>query len=254
MALLFRIVLGIHIVAGAVALLVFWLPLVTKKGGRTHRRAGWVYVSAAATLAVTGIASCARLMGDGNPGRWRAGVFLAYVSVFAAASVQLGVRALRTKGRVGPSRRAIDLAPPLLLIAAGLALAAFGVHHAKVLYVLFAALGVAQGAAHLRFWLRPPSHGRGWFLAHMSGMGTSCITTVTAFVVVNAPRLGMRTFDVRLWVVPIVVLGIGLTSWQRRYARRFAGEGRDGVHDGFLRVCRGRPMVSQRGARGEPRD
>jgi len=52
MALLFQSVLAVHIAAGAVALSVFWVPLVTKKGGRTHRRAGWVYVVAAATLAI----------------------------------------------------------------------------------------------------------------------------------------------------------------------------------------------------------
>jgi cytochrome c-type biogenesis protein CcmH/NrfF len=54
----------------------------------------------------------------------------------------------------------------------------------------------------------------------MGGMGTSCITTLTAFVVVNARRLGMHTFDVGLWATPIVVLGIGLTLWRRAYVRR----------------------------------
>jgi hypothetical protein len=42
-------------------------------------------------------------------------------------------------------------------------------------------------------------------------MGTSCITTVTAFVVVNARRFGMRTFDLALWAGPIAVLAVGLT-------------------------------------------
>jgi uncharacterized membrane protein len=123
MALLFQSVLAVHIAAGAVALLVFWVPLVTKKGGRTHRRAGWVYVAAAATLATTGFLLCIPLVSGGSPLRWRAGIFLAYVSVLAGASAQLGVRALRTKGRAGASRGAIDLVPPLLLVAGGVALA-----------------------------------------------------------------------------------------------------------------------------------
>jgi uncharacterized membrane protein len=225
MALLFQSVLAIHIAAGAVALLVFWVPLVTKKGGRTHRRVGWVYVAAAATLAVTGLLLCIPLVSGGSVNRWRSGIFLGYVSVLAGASAQLGVRALLTKGRTGASRSAIDLAPSLLLVAGGVALAAFGIGHSTVLYVLFAGLGVVLGVAHLRFWLTPPVHGREWFLAHMSGMGTSCITTVTAFVVVNAQRLGMRTFDLRLWAVPIAVLAVGLTIWRRYYAKRFARGG-----------------------------
>jgi hypothetical protein len=228
MALVFQRVLAIHIAAGAVALLVFWVPLVTKKGGRTHRRVGWVYVAAAATLAVTALLLCIPLVSDGSPRRWRAGLFLAYVGGLAGASAQLGVRALLTKGRTGASRSAIDLVPPLLLVAGGVALAAFGVGHSALLFVLFAGLGVVLGVAHLRFWLTPPVHGREWFLAHMSGMGTSCITTITAFVVVNAQHLGMRTFDVRLWAAPIIVLAVGLTIWRRYYARRFARAGAPG--------------------------
>ena len=225
MALLFQSVLAVHIAAGAVALLVFWIPLVTKKGGRTHRRVGWVYVAAAATVAVTGFLSCVPLVSSGGPLRWRAGVFLAYVSILAGASAQFGVRALRTKGRAGASRGAIDLVPPLLLVAGGVALAAFGIQRSMVLYVLFAALGMVLGLSQLRFWLTPPAHERAWFFAHMSGMGTSCITTVTAFVVVNARTFGMRTFDLALWAGPIAVLAVGLTIWRRYYARRFAGDG-----------------------------
>jgi uncharacterized membrane protein len=202
--------------------LVFSVPLVTKKGGRTHRRVGWVYVAAAATVAVTGFLSCIPLV-SGGPLRWRAGIFLAYVSVLAGTSALFGVRALRTKGRTGASRAAIDLVPPLLLVAGGVALATFGIHRSVVLYVFFAALGVVLGVAQLRFWLTPPAHARAWFLAHMTGMGTSCITTVTAFVVVNARRFGMRTFDLRLWAAPIAILAIGLTLWRRYYARRLTG-------------------------------
>jgi len=220
---LFQIVLAVHIAAGAVSLLVFSVPLVTKKGGRTHRRVGWIYVAAAATVAVTGFLSCIPLVSDGSPWRWRAGIFLAYVSLLAGASALFGVRALRTKGRAGASRAAIDLIPPLVLVAGGIALATFGIHRSIVLYVLFAALGVVLGMAYLRFWLTPPPHERAWFLAHMTGMGTSCITTVTAFIVVNARRFGMRTFDLPLWAGPIAILAIGLTLWRRYYARRLTG-------------------------------
>ncbi len=225
MARLFQSVLAVHVAAGAVALLVFWVPLVTKKGGRTHRRVGWVYVAAAATLAVTGFLLCIQLLSGGSPLRWRAGIFLAYVSVVAGTSAQFGVRALRTKGRAGTSRGAVDLVPPLLLVAGGVALAAFGIYRSMALYVLFAVLGVVLGVTHLRFWLTPPAHEREWFIAHMNGMGTSCISTVTAFVVVNARRLGMRPFDLVLWAGPIAVLAVGLTIWRRYYARRFAGAG-----------------------------
>jgi hypothetical protein len=224
MALLYSIALVVHIVAGTVALAVFWVPLVTRKGSRTHRRVGWVYVIAAWVIALTAVVVCGRLIADPHPFRHRAGIFLLYVGILAGASALLGVRALRTKGRTEASRALIDLVPPVLLVAGGIALAAFGVQQGMLLYVAFAALGTAQGLARLRFWLTPPSTSKEWFFAHMTGMGTSCITTVTAFVVVNAHNLGMRTFDLVLWVAPVLVGATGLTLWTRYYRRRFAAE------------------------------
>jgi uncharacterized membrane protein len=225
MGVLYRVALVVHLVAGAVALLTFLVPLVARKGGRTHRRVGWVYVVAAWVVAGSGAVVCGRLIADPRPFRHRAGIFLLYVGLLAAVSALLGVRALRAKRRTDASRDPIDLVPPLLLVAGGVGLAAFGVREGILLFVLFAALGTAQGAAWLRFWLTPPATSREWFFAHMSGMGTSCITTVTAFVVVNAHHLGMRTFDLVLWVSPIALGAGGLTFWIRHYRRRFAGEG-----------------------------
>jgi uncharacterized membrane protein HdeD (DUF308 family) len=222
MALVFRIVLGIHIIAGAAALLVFWIPFATRKGGRGHRRAGWAYVTAAAIVALTGIASAGRLIVyDPRPYAWRAGIFLVYVGFFAAESALLGARALRPQKRADRVQNAIDLVPPLLLLAGGIALAAFGISQARLLFVLFAALGIVQGVVHLRSWLTHTRDRPGRVLAHMTAMGTSCITTLTAFIVVNAPRLGMRTLDPRLWAVPIAVLSLGLSILRRHYAKRF---------------------------------
>lgn len=226
MALIFRIVLGIHIIAGAAALLVFWIPLLTGKGGRTHRRAGWAYVTAAAIVAVTGIASAGRLIVyDPRPHAWRGGIFLVYVGLFAAESALLGARALRPQTRAGSVQNAVDLVPSLLLVVGGFALVAFGISQRRLLFVLFAALGVGQGAMHLRSWRTHRKNREGRLLAHMSAMGTSCITTLTAFIVVNAPRVGMRTFDPRLWAVPIVVLSLGLAIVWRHYVKRFAQGG-----------------------------
>jgi hypothetical protein len=222
MELLFRVVLGVHIAAGSVALLVFWIPLVARKGGTTHRRAGWVYVAAAATIALSALVSCGKLAYEG---RWKAGAFLAVVGLFAGESALVGVRALRAKRPTGGARVAVDLVPPVLLIACAAATAVLGLYQARALWALFAALAAAQGVAHIRFWRASPSHPSERVLAHMTGMGTSCISTLTAFVVVNAPHLGMHRFDLPLWAVPIVVLGAGLTLWRRLYAKRLAVAG-----------------------------
>jgi uncharacterized membrane protein len=222
MTFAFRIALGLHVLCGATALLSLWVPLLAKKGGKVHVRAGWVYVVAAAGIALTAFVNCARMLTDDNPGNDRAGVFLTYVGVLAAASAQIGVRAIRAKRRTTGTRNPIDLAPPLLLIAGGLALAAFGLRTGTPLFVAFAALGTALGGTQLRFWLRAPVTRHDWFLAHMGGMGASCIATVTAFVVVNANLFGLGTYNVFVWMVPAVGGAVGLTVWIKIYERRFA--------------------------------
>ncbi len=221
MMVVFKIALWIHVVAGTVALSVFWLPLVTKKGGLAHRRVGWVYVVAAGTIALTAFIRCAKLLTDANPANDRAGIFLAYIGVLAWANAQLGVRALRSKGRTTASRDPIDLLPPVLLVAGGVALAAYALREGVVLFGIFAALGMTLGTTQLRFWLRAPATRTAWFLAHMSGMGGSCITTVTAFLVVNAHNFGLGTFNIVVWVAPGMMGGVGLSVWRRYYERRF---------------------------------
>lgn len=50
---LFQLFLVLHIVAGFVALAVFAVPIVTRKGGKVHVYIGWIYVWAMGTVAVS---------------------------------------------------------------------------------------------------------------------------------------------------------------------------------------------------------
>jgi hypothetical protein len=42
-----------HIAAGTIALILFWIPAIARKGGRTHVRAGWFYVACMSLVVVT---------------------------------------------------------------------------------------------------------------------------------------------------------------------------------------------------------
>lgn len=53
MQLCFDIMRWLHIVSGFLALCVLWVPIVTKKGGRTHHRVGWLYVIAMGMVSLT---------------------------------------------------------------------------------------------------------------------------------------------------------------------------------------------------------
>ena len=53
MAELFHDLRWIHIVAGTIAVIVFWIPAAASKGGRLHIRAGWVYAACMAMVVFT---------------------------------------------------------------------------------------------------------------------------------------------------------------------------------------------------------
>jgi hypothetical protein len=210
-----------HITAGVVALAAFWIPLVARKGGPLHRRAGWVYVSAMWVAAVSAWGVCAFRLLDDNEANDSAALFLLFVGMLAANAAFVGIRVLRTKKRTASRRSLIDLAGPLLLFVASVALGGLGLLQHAVLFVAFAALGGVLSVGQLRFWLRPPVTKMDWWYEHMTNMLTACIGTVTAFLVVNVPRLGLKEYELFFWLAPGVLGGLGITVWRRRYRRQF---------------------------------
>ena len=212
----------LHIAAGFVALMVFWLPMISRKGGLFHRRVGWIYVGAMAVEAVTAVVVCgARILFDSPQVRSRA-IFLMFISVLAASSASQGVRALRQKNRNAPARKPINMGLPTLFFVSSVALEIYGLGIRTPLYIVFGLIGMVTSGGQLYYWLRAPRSRMDWWFEHMTGMGVSSIATLTAFVVVNAPRLGLPIFSVIPWVAPGVIGTIGLVVWTRYYRRKFA--------------------------------
>jgi hypothetical protein len=204
-----------------VALAAFSIPLLARKGGPLHRRVGWVYAAAMWVAAVTAWGVCAFRLLDEKPSNDAGALFLLFVGVFAANAAFVGIRVLRTKKRTERHRSAIDLAGPLLLLTGSIGLAVLGVFQASVLFISFAVLGGFLSVGQLRFWLRPPVTKMDWWYEHMTNMLTACIGTVTAFLVVNVPRLGLKEYALFFWLAPGVLGGVGIAMWRRYYRRKF---------------------------------
>jgi hypothetical protein len=58
----------------------------------------------------------------------------------------------------------------------------------------------------------------------MGGMVGASIAALTAFAVVNAPRVHLARFSLWVWLAPTVIGVPGLFVWQAYYERRFARE------------------------------
>lgn len=217
-----KLTLGLHVAAGSVALASMFVPMVARKGGTLHRRAGWVFVAAMATVSVTALLLAgSRFLTDPTPAGRQAGLFLLLVTVLTGGGVSAGVRVLRAKHRTTAHRHWWDLGLAALLAASGAAGLGHGIASRQILFIAFSALALANGAGQLRYWLRAPQSRMHWWFEHMSAMLGSCIAATTAFLVVNASRWGLDTFAVVLWVAPSVIGGTAIAVWTRYYRRRF---------------------------------
>jgi uncharacterized membrane protein len=214
--------LAVHIAGGATALVSMFVPMVARKGGRLHRRGGWVFVAGMTVVSVTAFGlSAARVLTDPTPGGRAAGLFLFYIAILTAAGVSAGVRVLRAKGRTAAHRHPWDVGVAATLTVASAAIAAYGVLTGTVLFAAFSVIGLLSGIGQLRYWLRPPSDPMHWWFAHMGQMLGACLAATTAFLVVNAGRFGVGRFSLLVWLAPAAIGAPGIAIWTAFYRRKF---------------------------------
>ena len=218
-----KMILYLHIAGGSAALLSMFVPMLTHKGGLTHRRAGWVFVGGMTVVSITALAlSAARYFFDPRPEAKAFALFLFYIAILTGAGVSSGIRVLGTKNRTSPHRHPWDIGIAALLTLTAVAMAAYGLVSGKVLFTAFSVIGLVNGIQALAYWLRPPTHRRHWWLEHMTSMLGSCIAATTAFLVVNAPQAGLSRTSLIVWFLPSIIGAPAIALWTNYYKRRFA--------------------------------
>src|SRR5213594_3402463 len=196
----------VHVAAGTLALVVAPIPMLTAKGGGTHRRWGQVYFWAMAVVALTAV----------------------ILAVFSFYSAFYGYRALfRKRPREGQGALPLDWTAAVVMLAASAGMAILGIvrpspawERVGVVPVVFGVFGIIL--AGLDFWRFgwPPADRNAWWFAHMQGMLGSYIATVTAFSVVNFTFLPTTV----RWLWPIVVGTPLITAWITYYKLAFRRE------------------------------
>ena len=113
----------------------------------------------------------------------------------------------------------MHVGPPILLIALSLFTQVVGLKLGSILLIAFPFLALFSAKSQLYYWLTAPSSKQHWWYAHMSGMVTACIATVTAFLVTALPRIwdSPLAHSPVLWVAPGVIGGVLLRKWTIRY-------------------------------------
>jgi hypothetical protein len=242
MALLQQLLLFAHVLGGGLGLASMFVPLVAKKGGRLHARAGWVFVAGMTLASLSGLVITAVWMFaplafkpfDGDDAAARAAhvasvrggaVFLGGISILTLSALWSAIRAFGRKRAPEPSRAPLDTLLPALLCAVGAGSAVYALTTGKGLVLVFAVVELGTGAQALRFARRPLSSRMGWWYQHMRGMMTAVIGAVTAFLVLGARSVIEPLVPASLaalpWVAPSLVIVPLFSVWIAAYERRF---------------------------------
>lgn len=241
--------LYLHIVAGVIALVLFWVPVFSKKGALNHKRFGRIFAIIMYTVGWSGV-----LMASFD--LWRplvthpmaapaaaetqaAGIratatFLLSLSILVLATTRHGWLVIRHKDDRRALRRPAHVVLCLALLAAGLTLLVMGARRGDILLLIFGALEIWLALGFLRYSFKAElSHPREWWVEHLGALIASGIGAYTAFFVVGAasmlePLLENGSFaglGVVFWVAPGVIGGITIASLGRHYRRRFSAVG-----------------------------
>ncbi|MCA1011793.1 DUF2306 domain-containing protein [Halobacillus halophilus] len=222
----FQMLLYLHVLAGFTALTVFWIPLVTKKGGRIHKRVGWVYVWAMGIVAATAFYMGTYRIGfddSQNAADKSFAFFLLFIAILSASTAWNGIRVLRFKRRTKRHRLfSIDTGISLLLVLSSIITIAIGWVNQFPLLQYFPVIGLFLGYGQLKYWLTPPQTKMHWYFEHFGNLIGCSIATITAFTVFGAPRLlNISSISIFLWFLPTVVLTPLIIGFSRYYRKKF---------------------------------
>jgi hypothetical protein len=241
MANLFQWLRWVHIAAGGIALILFWIPAIARKGGRTHIRAGWVYVACMSVVVVTAFAmsglaftiplavrQIARALSPPEFSDFLReqrvfATFLAYLAGVTLASGWQGIWVAETKREPKAMRTPFCLALNVVVLLAGFTVLVLGIKYRSGPLIGLSPIGPLIGAGNLHYLLRGPQSRMHWWYEHLGSMIGTAIAGYTAFLVFGASRLLPSVAQSQLytlfWVLPSL-FGVPVIFMTVAYYRR----------------------------------
>ena len=246
MHLIHQYALYLHIAIGSCALIVFWIPVFTRKGNLDHKRFGRYFAYAMYAVSLSGISmasldllfplamhtsetlkDAAQSANDATRIRTSA-LFLLSLSILVLNSTRQGWLSIVNKADRSALRSPVHTVLCASLIVVGLVLFISGVLNGSALFVIFAIFQMVSGVSALRYNFKRELKPKEWWIQHFGGFIGSGIGAYTAFLVFGGRRLfdsvfgdAFSDYSLILWVAPGVIGGLSITYLSRRYQQRF---------------------------------
>ena len=249
MSLLHQFAFYLHITIGACALLLFWIPVFTRKGALDHKRFGRYFAMAMYAVSISGLLMSSMdllfpfvghlpsQLDQSETGRAAAAaairqsaLFLFSLSILVLTTTRHGWLVILQRDNREVLRRPTHVGLIAGLIGVGLWLFVQGVVSRSPLFMGFAGLEVFVGVGALRYVYRPTLAPKEWWIEHLGGMIASGIGAYTAFFVFGGSRLlaqllqgPFEGLSLLLWFGPGVIGNIAIGVLSRQYRRKFVG-------------------------------
>ncbi|WP_125557826.1 hypothetical protein [Pseudoalteromonas rubra] len=240
----------IHIIVGSCALLLFWAPILAKKGGKIHNLSGKAYAYSMQLVSLSGILCCTLVLIDPisvyqeaylqaqnqadfiNTARERAS-FLLMLSFLVLASVIHGMRVLKDKASRLTVKRPDMLFNYFALCVSALYVAYLGAQSGQVLYLAFSIISMIVAIKMMRYTFAQTVKPRQWIIEHLSAMIGSGIGVYTAFSAVGGRYLLVEVLGEQAillaWLAPSVLGTLGLIFAKRTYQQRYRVAAKDNL-------------------------
>ena len=219
MEALFKIILTIHIAAGTVSLIVFWIPIFVKKGGDIHIKIGKIYVWLMWIVVLSSLLlSAINLMN----GKFIIAAFLGFLSIITAHPLWYGIVILKYKKQISPLVHRMNQFLNWFLFIAGAGLVVWAillkVQGLAILLMIFGLIGVMTAGPKIF----KPQKSKSWMAAHIEGMVGTGIAAYTAFFAFGGSRLFGHIFTNQLmiipWILPTIIGVYGMIFYKRKFS------------------------------------
>jgi hypothetical protein len=229
---LFHVFVTTHIITGAVGLIVFWVPILAKKGGLIHRRAGQIFTWSMLLTgsAAIGISLCTLndpmathpqlvghvVFGDEKLVSAIFGWMMLGLAILTINLAWYGWQCNRNRRDHAANRewRNLSLQAATFIAATNCAWQGYLIGQPLMLGMSF--IGWATVATNLYFLYKPNVAANDWLKEHIKALVGAGISVYTAFFAFGA----VRTFPALalhpvLWAIPLAV-GLTLIIYHQR--------------------------------------
>lgn len=228
-----------HILFGTAALILFWVPICTKKGQLNHKKFGRAYRNVMYAVAGSGSAMAIIVIAMplvikpqlANAENIEQAVeniryfwlFLLYLGLLSFTTTRHGDAVLKAGNDRSTLRRLSYVTPLFMLAIGGIGFIFFGSLLGQTLHLLFGILGCVVGFSMLRYVFKKEVSKGAYLLEHIGSMIGSGIGAYTAFLAFGGRHLleGIGSYQLIFWIAPGVLGSILSFYLTRKYRKVF---------------------------------